>query len=180
MNEDGFRVDTPEQAAYVMRKYRVLAQRLQRNDDMARQEHNRIDAWRDRVNAPVLSQMEFLESHLRGYAMKQRKQGVKSLDFPDGSIKTRANAPTFDVDKSMFVQWAVEEKREDVLRVTLAPDLTAIKQSFVPDGGRVIDPLSGEVVPGLIPVPESVTVKFDPDMDALDLDDEGDDDDVID
>jgi hypothetical protein len=173
MNEDGFRIDTAEQAAWGMRKYRSLAQRLRRNSEMARQERARIDAWEERANATVASQLEFFEQHLSGWAMKERAKGRKSADFPDGSIKTRQIAASFDVDKSAFVQWAEEAKREDVLRVTLAPNMTAIKETFIADSGKAIDPATGEQIPGLCPIPESVSVKFEPDMDALDLDDEG-------
>lgn len=179
MNEDeGFRIDTPEKAAWAMRKYRLLAQRLQQKQDMARREHDRIEAWVQQSASPVLSQMEFYEQHLTAYAIGERRQGIKSLDFPDGTVKTRATGPTFDVDKSVFIQWAEEEKRDDVVRVTLAPNLAAIKESFVVDGGRVVDPVTGEVVPGLMPVPESVSVKFEPDMTALDLD-EGEEDEFV-
>ena len=179
MTDDQFQVTTPEQAAWAMRKYRKLAQKFQQHKDMAYQEHERIDAWVERVNAPVASQLEFFEGHLKAYALSQRAKGVKSLDFPDGSIKTRQSGPTFDVDKAVFLEWATENKRDDVIRVTTAPNMTGIKEAFVADGSKVVDPLSGEVVPGLMPVPEQVTTRFEPDMDALDLDDTEDDDEFI-
>ena len=174
MQDEGFRVDSPEKAAYVMRKYRKLAQRMARNQAMAEQEQARITAWLDRVNAPVQSQMEFYEQHLTVWAMKERLQGRKTVEYPDGAIKTRQSAPTFEVDKATFVAWAEEAKRDDLLRVSLSPDMTAIKSSIVPDGEQAIDPLTGEVVPGLMPVRETVTVRLEPDMEALDLEDEDD------
>jgi len=173
MNESEFRVTTPEQAAWAMRKYRKLAQKFQRNQDMAASEKQRIENWLDRVNAPISSQLEFFEGHLRAHAMAERAKGNKSLDFPDGSIKTRQSSATFEVDKATFVEWATENKRDDVLRTTYAPDMAGIKQALVADGSKVIDPLSGEIVPGIMPVPEQVTARFEPDMEALDLEDEG-------
>lgn len=176
MKDEGFRIETPEQAAWAMRKYRKLAQKYQKHGEMARKETARIESWLERVNEPVVSQMEFFESHLRAYAMMERSRGNKSLEFPDGTIKTRQSGASFDIDKTVFVEWAQEEKRDDVLRSTYAPNVSAIKATFIADGGKVIDPLSGEVVPGLLPVPETITTQFIPDMDALDLDDEDDDD----
>lgn len=178
MQDDGFKITTPEQAAWAMRKYRQLAQKYQRNQEMAEAEQRRISDWLDRVNAPVSSKLEFFEGHLKAYALAERARGAKSLDFPDGTIKTRQSAPTFDVDKATFLEWAQENKRDDVMRTTVAPDMAGIKTALVADGAKVIDPLSGEVVPGILPVPEQVTTRFEPDMDALDLDDEGDDDDI--
>lgn len=171
MSEDGFRVDTPEQAAWAMRKYRRLAQKKAQHEAMAQAERERIAAWELRVVSTVQSQMEFLAAHLEGYAMKQRAQGAKSLEFPDGSIKTRHSGPSFDIDKARFVEWAEEAKRADLLRVTLAPDMTAIKSSVVVDNGQVLDPASGEIIPGLLPVPERVSVRIEPDLTAVNLDD---------
>ena len=41
--DEGFRVDTPEQAAWAMRKYRSLAQKAAKNEELAKAEKNRID-----------------------------------------------------------------------------------------------------------------------------------------
>lgn len=170
MNEDGFRVETPEQAAWAMRKYRRLAQKRAQYSALAAAERERIAAWEERVTAGVESQMDFFAGHLEGYAMRERARGSKSLEFPDGSVKTRQTGASFDVDKARFLEWAEESKRDDLLRVTLAPDMTAIKGSVVVDGGQVLDPASGEIIPGLVPVPERVTVKIEPDLHAADLD----------
>lgn len=174
--KEGFRIDTPEQAAWAMRKYRALAQKAKRNSDLAAAEHARIDAWLQRVNATVETEMEFFAAHLEGYAHKERAQGRKSVQLPDGTISTRSQKASITVDKSTFIQWALEAKREDLLRVSYAPDLETIKTTTVVDGGSVIDVASGEILPGVEPSPERVTVSIAPDLDAIDL--EGIDDDV--
>jgi hypothetical protein len=178
MSEDGFRVDTPEQAAWAMRKYRGLAQKRERHISLADKERARIDAWEQRVVSMVDSQLEFYAAHLEGYAMRERARGAKSLEFPDGAIKTRQAGPSFEVDRGVFIEWANEAKRDDLLRVSYAPDMTAIKASVIVDSGTVLDPASGEVIPGLAPIPERVSVKIEPDLTAVDLDelDEGFDD----
>ena len=101
--------------------------------------------------------------------MSQRAQGRKSIDLPDGVVKTRSQSATVAVDKSTFVQWALEAKRDDLLRVSYAPDVDAIKSTTVVDGGHVVDVASGEVLPGVQPVPERVSVSIAPDLDAIDL-----------
>lgn len=168
VSED-FRVETAEQAAWAMRKYRVLAQRMAQHEALAAAERTRIDAWLLRVNAAVDTQMEWFQQHLEAYAFAQRAKGIKSVELPDGALKTRSTSPTFEVDKAVFVEWAQEAKRDDVLRVRLEPDMAAIKSAFIPDAGAAVDPVSGEVVPGLYPVPERVSVKIEADMDAIDL-----------
>ena len=171
-----FRIDTPERAAWAMRKYRRLAQRMDENKRLAQAEHARIEQWLERVNERVEGEMDFFHGHLEAYGMAQRAQGWKSVDLPDGVIKTRSQAATVAVDKSTFVQWAIEAKRDDLLRVSYAPDVDAIKSTTVVDGGSVIDVASGEVLPGVQPTPERISVTIAPDLDAIDL--EGMDDDT--
>lgn len=170
MNDEGFRVDSAEKAAVVMRKYRKLAQKKEQNNRLAELEHNRIDRWVTGVNASVEAQMEFLEGHLSAYAISQRAAGVKSVALPDGSIKTRQSGVTFEVDASVFLEWAQDAKRDDLVRVSHSPNMAAIKSSVIANGADAIDPASGEIVPGLQPVPERVTVKIEPDLEAMDLD----------
>ena len=165
MNEE-FRVDTAEKAAQIMRKYRALAQRFDQNARLADAEHDRIIAWLEKAQAPIAARMEYYEEHLRAYAMMLRAEGQKSVTLPDGDIKTRVTGPTFEVDKAAFVEWAQEQKRDDVLRVSVAPDMSAIKSTFVADASTAVDPASGEIVPGLTPVPERITVTLAPDLDA--------------
>ena len=171
MSEDGFKVDTPERAAWAMRKYRQHAQQAARVRAMAQHERDRIDRWEIAALSTAEGKMEFFAGHLEAYAMQQRAKGFKSLDFPDGVIKTRQTSASFDVDKATFVEWAQEAKRDDLLRVTYAPDLTTLKASALVNGGTVIDAETGEVIPGVTPVPERVSVKIEPDFEALDLDD---------
>lgn len=167
--DEGFHIDTPEKAAWAIRQYRALAQRKARNETLAAVEQRRISSWLESTSAPIDSQMEFLGAHLEAFAMAERARGRKSFDAPDGSIKTRTNAPTIEVDKSTFIAWAQEAKREELLRVSFAPDMAAIKAAVVTDGPDVLDPISGEVIPGLSPIPERVTIKIEPDMTAIDL-----------
>jgi hypothetical protein len=89
--------------------------------------------------------------------------------LPDGTIKTRNTGISFEIDKSVFLEWALEEKRDDLTRVTYSPDMRAIKNAVVVDTGMVIDPVSGEVIPGLTPVPDRISVSIDIDYDAIDL-----------
>lgn len=175
VTEEGFRIETPEQASWAMRKYAALAQKGRRYAELAEAEHARIDAWHQRVSAPLHSEMEFFAGHLEAYARSERAQGRKSVQLPYGSIATRSQKASVTVDKSTFVQWALEAKREDLLRVSYAPDLDTIKSTTVVDGGSVIDVASGEILPGVEPTPERVTVSIAPDLDAIDL--EGQDDD---
>lgn len=174
VDKDTYRVETPEQAAWAMRKYRSLAQKAAQHEALAEAEKRRIDQWLDRVLESIHGNMEFFGRHLEAYAMQERKAGRKSVDLPDGAIKTRTKHAGIQPDKSTFVQWALEHDRQDLLRTSYAPDMDAITSTVVIDGGSVLDPTTGEVIPGLAPTPESVSIKITPDMTAVDLEEDED------
>lgn len=164
-----FKVESLEQAAHVMRRYRRLAQKRAQYEALAAAERERIESWLVRVTASVDTQLEFYEAHLSGFAMRERLAGTKTLEFPDGVVKTRVNAPGVEVDRAVFVEWAQDAKRDDLLRVSVSPDMAALKASVIVEEERVIDPLSGEVIPGVTPVSERVSVSISPDLQAIDL-----------
>jgi hypothetical protein len=166
---DELKIDTPEKAAWAMRKYRGLAQRRAQYEALAEAERRRIDEWLERVVEPLEGRLEFYGGHLQAWAMQERSRGRKSVDLPDGKIATRQSTPTVDVDKIRFVEWAQEADRLDLLRASYSPDMAAIKGAVVVNGADVLDPITGEVIPGLQPVPARVTVKIEPDLNAIDL-----------
>lgn len=173
---DEFKIDTPEKAAWAMRKFRRLAQRAEQNNQLAKKEHDRIDAWVDRVNASLQSQAEFYYAHLSAYGMQQRAEGRKTVDLPDGVIKTRVKAQRVILDKSAFVQWAIEAERLDLLRTKYEPDMDAIESRIVVESGTIIDTTTGEMLPHAEVSPESVGVTITPDLEAEDIDDMEDED----
>lgn len=177
MIDEGFRVDSAEKASVVMRQYRRLAQKVERNEALAKAEHQRIDRWLENTNFPIDGQMDFLRGHLEAWAMKERAEGSKSVHLPDGSIRTRKSDERYIVDAATFTAWAQEAKREDLLRVRYSPDMAAITKSVIVDTGRVVDPLSGEVIPGVSTLPEDVTITIQPDLEANDLEGMEDEDD---
>jgi hypothetical protein len=175
MNDEGFRIENAEKAAWALRKYASLAKKAQQNESLAQKEVERVRLWLESANVSIESQMEFFRSHLEAFGMKQRLAGVKSFDSPSGKIKSRQTSPSFEVDKTVFTEWAQSNNRDDLLRFTVAPDMAVIKSSLVASGTDAIDPATGEQVPGLTAIPERISFTIEPNMDMADL---GDDDDV--
>jgi len=171
---DDYTIDTPEKAAWAMRKYRRIAQRMEENRRLADAEHERIAAWLERVNTTLEGEIDFFDRHLVAYGMQQRAEGRKSVDLPDGVIKTRSTAENITLDKSAFVQWALETDNQALLRTSYAPDMSAIKSAAVIDGGKVINADTGEVIPHAEITPSAVSVTITPDLDAVDLEEDDD------
>lgn len=171
---DDFVIDSPEKAAWAMRKYRRAAQRVEENKRLAEAEHARIDAWLERVNLTLEGEMDFFDGHLHGYAMQQRADGRKSVDLPDGVIKTRTKPERVVLDKSAFVQWALETDNADMLRKSYAPDMDAINDLIVVDGGKAVISATGEVLPHAEITPQTVSVTITPDLTATDLEEDDD------
>jgi len=169
---EGFRIDTPEKAAWALGKYAGLHQRRDQNNDLAAREHERVRLWQEQANASIGCQMEFYEAHLEVFAMKQRIAGVKTFDSPSGKIKSRATSQTIEVDnKDAVIEWAQVNNRDDLLRFSVSLNLPNVKSSFVTADQQVIDPSTGEAIPGLSPVAERISFSIEPNLDMADLGD---------
>lgn len=168
MSDEPFVVDTIEKAAWAMRKYREAAQRKARNEALAEAEYERIREWLESANRKHDDAMAFFAGHLEGFARAERAEGRKSVPLPDGTVKTRAKGPSFEIDKPVFLEWAQEHK-PDVLKVSYTPSVTAMKDLLAVAGATVVDPDTGETVPGVYATPEDVGITISPDLDAADL-----------
>lgn len=169
-----FKVDSLDKAAWAMRKYRQAAQRKARNVELADAEHERIQTWLESANKRHEDAMAFFAGHLEGFARQERLEGRKSVSLPDGEVKSRAKSWTLDVEKDTFVAWAKDD-HPDLLRVSYAPDMAALKERLAVAGPTVVDPDTGEAVPGITVIPETVSYVIAPSLDVVDL---GEDDDV--
>jgi len=174
MTEEGFRIDTPEKAGWALQKYAGMAKRREQNNVLAAQENERVRLWLEQANATVDSSMEFYRGHLEVFALKQRLAGVKTFDSPSGKIKSRETSVTFEVDKTVFTEWAQANNRDELLRFTIAPDLATIKKTMIGTPMGAVDPATGEEVPGLIPVPSRIAFTIEPNMDMAELGDDED------
>jgi len=80
--------------------------------------------------------------------------GLKRLDVPGGTLKSRKQQPEWVYDPDVFVPWADTVERAEMLTVKQVPNKVAAKVALhLPEGrpGETVHPFTddGEVVPGV-------------------------------
>lgn len=161
-----FRLTSDDQAAWALRKMRQAIDAQERVEEQAHVERDRIEAWVARESAEPRRVADYFHFLLAEYAEEQRAAGRKSIRLTTGTVGTRAGQLAYGVDRERFLEWA-RSHRPDLINVTEAPALAAIKAAFSPaeePAGETpveaVDPKTGEAIPGLAITrkPSTVTV----------------------
>jgi len=171
--------DTPEHyeilddgaAAWAMRKLQRLRRQQQTNAAIAADEIEKIEGWLSDVNRSLDMNATYFEAILGHYALRCRQNpddGRKSISLPAGKIATRIPSAHWHIDATEFIPWA-EAHRPDLLRVKVDPSLSEIKRALaaVVDAptSDVVDPDSGEIVPGVRISSGDISATVTPDID---------------
>lgn len=162
--EDGWRIKSPDDAAWASRK---IAEHQRQHDQIAawaKREHARIDAVAEREMARPRNSIDFLTNHLHVYLDRLLQDGrkVKSLDLPGGRISVRTIPSAVKVDDpTQFLDWA-RANAPDLVVVKESVKHSAINKRFAIEGNQVLDPTTGEVVPHVTVEPSRESASFKP------------------
>lgn len=154
---------TDEIAALMVARIAAHTRRINRAEGIAKAlieaEAQRVNdwlgcqTWRDRKEAAQLE--ERLEAWILG--VRSRSAGrVKSRAFPHGTVRTREVGGGWrPTDEAALLAWA-REKRPEWVRVAESFAVADAKRALTAVDGVVVDPATGEVVPGLAAEPKGV------------------------
>jgi hypothetical protein len=155
---EAFRVDTDERAAWAFRKRRQHQAELDRLRGLAAAERARIDAWERDATHGTIDRIAWLDGSLEGYYRELHAADPelpKSYRVPGGTIGRRKNPDTLEVAcEAEAVEWLMDNCPE---LVRIAVDKAAAKKHLegvgdATPGARlpVVEPSTGEIVPGLV------------------------------
>lgn len=150
-----FTVDDESSADWCLRKIATEKARLAEVDALANGEIARITSWRASEGQKSERAIAFFESLLHGFQARELAKNPKrkTIKLPHGTLSARTGQPRWDIDIATLLPWAQANKRKDLLRIKVEPNVPAIKRSLnaVPDSG--VATLDGEVVPGITITP---------------------------
>lgn len=150
---------------FTLRRLRTLKAGVARTDTVYQAERARIDAWRARRVRRMLDEIAVLEANIERFALSRRLAGQKSVDLPDGIVRTRTVAGKVKIeDEREFIAWA-EENAADLLRTVVQVDRAALAEQvkakrFVDRDALVVD-VDGQIVAGAVYVAPTVSVSID-------------------
>lgn len=138
-----------------LRRMLHLHERCERLEAVYDAERGRLDQWLDSYREPIRKvNAENSERLATLHAMLlELEPDAKTVDTPAGTHgSTMATKPAVKVSDSLaFVEWALDT-RPDLLRSKHEPDVAALRKAFQAGAnelGAVVDPATGELVPGL-------------------------------
>jgi hypothetical protein len=144
-------------AAWAARRLAQVTRKRGEIQAIAEQEIARIEAWATRRDAPLARDAAFFESTLVAYALAVRAADGrrKSVTLPHATVQTRTVGGAWEAAPEALA-WAAES-RPDLVEVTRRFSLSAARRALAvtPDG--VVDPTTGDLVPGLTVTPKHVT-----------------------
>jgi phage host-nuclease inhibitor protein Gam len=139
-------------AERMVRRVLRLRRQFDADAEVARAQHEQVDAWLARQQAKLDQSTEYLLRCLQQYheARLAEDPKAKTIHLPSGSLVARKAPDRWEFDTDQFVTWAQERGLDDLLRVKVEPDKPVVKQKLVTAAdGRVIDMDTGEFVPGV-------------------------------
>lgn len=125
----------------------IAARRRVINDArmLAELQRQRVDEWL--ADIEHRNTTTDLELALRGYAATKRDRTVR---LPSGTLESRKRQPAWIFSGDTFSVWALDHY-PDLLRTTFSTtvDKAAVKAALTIVDGIVVDPATGEAVPGV-------------------------------
>lgn len=121
-----FTVDSDDKAEWAMRKLSAICAKIDENWAMLEKEKLRWQAWIDQANGSLEREASFFRELLLDY-MRRERENRKSIKLPHGTLKSVAST-SVEVDEA-FVEWALQNDREDLLTIPPPkPNKAAIKK----------------------------------------------------
>lgn len=159
-----FKIETVEQLNWALRKLAVLEAKQEEITALASAERERINQWEKRELEAIQRSREFFEALISEYAGAMRQKDPKwRVTTPYGQVGFRRQPPKWEwKNEEELVSFLETSGHAELVRVKKEADKNGVKKAFeVTSDGRVIDPVTGEVVPGVSVVqqPEKVVIK---------------------
>ena len=151
--QDGFIVDTEQKANWALRKIKQLQGKMNANADLAAEEIAKIETWEKEVNESLQQSILFFNGLLEQYHRKVYGENpdIKTIKLPHGQLKMRAQQPEFIRDNDKLLAW-LESKGtigKAYIKIAKSPHWGELKERLRIAGDRMVDPETGEVVPGV-------------------------------
>ncbi|PDY76978.1 host-nuclease inhibitor Gam family protein [Bacillus cereus] len=159
--EQRFEIHDLESLNWAFRKLTALKAEEKKVTTLANVERDRIAQWEKSELKPIHNSISFFETHIQRYHAEQLAADPKqkTISTPYGKSKTRTSkAAPEQSDKETLLQYAIENELDDCLKteVKWADFKKKIKIVEI-SGEKVIVDEDGQIVPGVIIKPESIS-----------------------
>lgn len=152
-----FTIENEGQADWALRKISQSQKRMLELQEVADEEIHKIKKWLLGELAKEDKSVEFFTNLLSIYHLKLYEQDpkqYKSLRLPNGVIKRIKVQPIFERDEDKLLEWLEERGMENFIERKAKPRWGELKKQVSVSGNNCIVPDTGELVEGVIVVPQ--------------------------
>lgn len=162
-----WQIDTVRMAEWAMRKVSQAEAEIFDAKQHAEYWHHEIDEWLIKATSRAQTTSRFLGHHLEEFALAVRitsDHKLKTVELPAGVVNTRADkAKVVVVDETKLIEWC-EVNLNAAVKIDKSILVSELRKhvEIASDGMSdpvVVDPVTGELVPGVDVMPERVTAK---------------------
>ncbi len=121
----------------------------------------RLNDWRNDAVKPLQERREFFAGRLSDYLRRLREENPrkKSLPLPSGKVSSHRQQPrAVVVDEVAVIKWARASDHAELIRVVESVRVDDLRKLVKVDGEKVVDPSTGDVLPGVVVEPERLNV----------------------
>lgn len=137
-----FSIDNQEQAAWAIRKIRLIEKRRAEVIATAEAEANKIKLWVKAQEERADRERSYFDHLLREYMDRLREEDpkLKTLSLPGGKLQVRKQQPEYTYNDETLLPWA-KENLPDAVVVREITNKTVVK-AYIKE--------TGEVIPGVL------------------------------
>lgn len=157
--KEAFVVDDLGKATWAMRQLRGIVAQIEANVEIAKAEKERIDAWQESVNKPLLNDRLYFETLLTNYLREERKNDPdkKTISTPYGKITSRTTQPKWDIAEEL-TDWLLNHN-DALVRIKYEVDKAELKKTYPTEGTKAVNPMTGEIIPFVTITPSDISYK---------------------
>lgn len=141
-------IDSDDAAQWALRRLAAARQEIQRVNDAGQNEIDRIEFWMAEHRKGPQRDVAFFENRLMEWHRQNAEVFGKTRVYPSGTLKRSDITPKPVVaNEPSFVRWATDSGHLELLKIE--PRKAEIKKFAKVADDKVVDPSTGEVIPGL-------------------------------
>lgn len=149
--KEAFQVTDDASANWALRKIKQHQEQQKENNALAESEIEKVNAWLSAENGQAQQSIDYFQSLLAVYALKEREKNpkFKSMKLPNGTVRFRKQQPSFKYDDTKLVEYLEKAEETDLIKIKKEPNKAEVKKLFVVLNGKLINPVTGELVEGV-------------------------------
>lgn len=150
--EERFRISTPDQAEWALKKLRKIAEKEQEVHDLVDAEIFKLENFRKSEIERLSREKAFFEGLLYEYhapKYEEDPKGNKTLRFPSGSITFKKQQPDYQRDEDKLLAW-VKANRPEYVKVKESVDWANLKKDCQITNDGLLVTSDGEIVEGVV------------------------------